>query len=76
LCSERHSLCPCGGPRECDGAAKNPAGEAKTGSLRDFPSERVPEMAKAIKREQEPLYFRGRDRRIIYCQLGSEAGGR
>ncbi|MGO9171026.1 MAG: PDZ domain-containing protein [Rhodomicrobium sp.] len=44
-----------------NGAAKNPAGEVKTESLRDFLSKRVPEMAKALKREQEPQYFRGRD---------------
>ena len=44
-----------------NGAAKNPAGEVKTESLRDFLGRRVPEMAKALKRDQEPQYFRGRD---------------
>jgi len=43
------------------GAAKNAAGEVKTEGLRDFLLKRVPEMAKAMKREQEPQYFRGRD---------------
>ena len=44
-----------------NGAAKNPTGEVKTESLRDFLGRRVPEMAKALKRDQEPQYFRGRD---------------
>ncbi len=44
-----------------NGKAKNPAGEVKTEGLRDFLFKRVPEMAKAQKREQEPQYFRGRD---------------
>ena len=44
-----------------NGAAKNSAGEVKTESLRDFLGKRVPEMAKTLKRDQEPQYFRGRD---------------
>ena len=44
-----------------NGVAKNPTGEVKTESLRDFLGRRVPEMAKALKRDQEPQYFRGRD---------------
>ncbi len=44
-----------------NGAAKNPTGEVKTESLRDFLGRRVPEMAKALKRDREPQYFRGRD---------------
>ena len=44
-----------------NGAAKNAAGEVKTEGLRDFLGKTVPEMAKALKREQEPQYFRGRD---------------
>ncbi|MGO8780110.1 MAG: hypothetical protein ACLQKK_14550, partial [Rhodomicrobium sp.] len=44
-----------------NGAARNPAGEVKTEGLRDFLGKRVPEMAKAMNRDQEPQYFRGRD---------------
>ncbi len=43
------------------GAAKNAAGEVKTEGLRNFLFKRVPEMAKAMNRDQEPQYFRGRD---------------
>ena len=44
-----------------NGAAKTPSGDVKTESLRDFLTKRVREMAKQLKREQEPQYFRGRD---------------
>ncbi len=44
-----------------NGAAKNPNGEVKTESLRDFLRSRVQEMAKKLKGNQEPQYFRGRD---------------
>jgi WD40 repeat protein len=44
-----------------NGAAKTSSGEVKTESLRDFLAKRVAEMAKQLKREQEPQYFRGRD---------------
>jgi uncharacterized caspase-like protein len=44
-----------------NGAAKTPSGDVKTESLRDFLAKRVAEMAKQLKREQEPQYFRGRD---------------
>ncbi len=52
------------------GAAKNAAGEVKTEGLRDFLSKRVPEMAKAQKREQEPQYFRGRDAQDYLLAVG------
>jgi len=44
-----------------NGAAKTPSGDVRTESLRDFLAKRVTEMAKQLKREQEPQYFRGRD---------------
>jgi WD40 repeat protein/uncharacterized caspase-like protein len=44
-----------------NGAATNPAGEVKTESLRDFLRNRVRELAKSMKADQEPQYFRGRD---------------
>jgi WD40 repeat protein len=53
-----------------NGAAKNPAGEVKTEGLRNFLSKRVPEMAKALKREQEPQYFRGRDAQDYLLAVG------
>jgi uncharacterized caspase-like protein len=43
------------------GAAKNANGEIKTESLRDFLRQRVRELAKKLKGDQEPQYFRGRD---------------
>ncbi len=53
-----------------NGAAKSAAGEVKTEGLRDFLSKRVPEMAKAQKREQEPQYFRGRDAQDYLLAVG------
>jgi uncharacterized caspase-like protein len=53
-----------------NGAARTPAGEIKTESLRDFLSKRVPELATAMKREQEPQYFRGRDAQDYLLAVG------
>ena len=43
------------------GAAKNGAGEVRTEGLRDYLRLRVGELAKAMKRQQTPQYYRGRD---------------
>ncbi len=53
-----------------NGEAKNAAGEVKTEGLRDFLVRRVPEMAKAMAREQEPQYFRGRDAQDYLLAVG------
>ena len=44
-----------------NGAAKTPAGDVRTESLRDYLAMRVSDMAKQMRHEQEPQYFRGRD---------------
>ncbi len=43
------------------GKAKNPAGEVRTEGLRDYLKDRVSELARAMKRQQMPQYYRGRD---------------
>ncbi len=43
------------------GAAKNKAGEVRTEGLRDYVRRRAGELAKAMKRQQTPQYYRGRD---------------
>jgi uncharacterized caspase-like protein len=44
-----------------NGAARAPAGDVKTESLRNFLATRVSALAKQLKHEQDPQYFRGRD---------------
>ena len=44
-----------------NGAAKDKTGEVRAEGLRDFVRRRVQELAKPLKQEQEPQYFRGRD---------------
>ena len=39
----------------------NQTGEIRTEGLHDYLRVRVQELAKQLKREQEPQYFRGRD---------------
>lgn len=44
-----------------NGAARNKAGEVRAEGLRDYLHVRVNELARQIKHQQEPQYFRGRD---------------